>query len=869
MKNKIKILIGIIFFCGILTWGFSVSADTIFTDNFNDYNNGFLSGQGGWLASPAYAITVSFPKEGMRAVKASNFAFPVSAVKSGTLLNDGQITVYVRRVDANQPGVFLFTLKEGTAPKIEVRGNVSGMGQFQHINGATGSYINFGVPFHYDTWYAVQIQWRSSDHSARYNIDGGSWTDWTPSIAPWTFGLDTVQLETINAIYWDTIQENLINTKVPVLIVPGLMGTEIKKDGNFLWLNLIQIISSFTDSFMDPLMFNPDTTSSDNSLEISEVIRKEPFADYTDGLITELENQGYIENETLFTFPYDWRYGVSGEYPSGKTNADLLQEKIQEIIAQTGSEKVDVVAHSQGGLVVKKYVVDHLTDHHIGKAIFVGVPNTGAPKAIKVLLEGDNMGIPWLSQAEIKKISENMPAAYDLLPSQAYYNTKGSFVKVIDDGSLMDSNDQTQKDLNYSEFESFLTGDHNLNAEGLAGAESLHAQSFDDFDMRTAGIDLYSINGCKAGTVGTIVEHRFENILGQDFVGYKRPGFTPGDGTVPLESATHLPIDSNRKFYSLKGEHGKMMSQDGSRQQIVNILAGSALEVKPELISQDIAECKLNGKAISVFSPINILATDQHGNRLGNAADGSIVNEIPNAAFEIFGEHKFLYLPGDDGQVYDIVLDGTGDGTYIIKNEDIVNGETIKTQTFSNLPVTGDLTGSVHFGLSGAPDSLTIQQNANSQSETILPSPPEAVIEFDPIAKDLKYSGVGDGVVVTLADGVITLADQAGNITEIKLKNNQQKTVITMRTESTQYNGVAVDAEGNIMVYTWAIDKNEKLSKLIQYVRSKNNYNILAVFNGESTKILGMDSFGKVSKFFNGLKIIKVFTDKGDFRWSY
>ena len=42
----------------------------------------------------------------------------------------------------------------------------------------------------------------------------------------------------------------------------------------------------------------------------------------------------------------------------------------------------------------------------------------------------------------------------------------------------------------------------------------------------------------------------------------------------------------------------------------------------------------LDGKAISVFSPIDIFVTDQDSNHLGIVSDGSIVNEIPNAAFE-------------------------------------------------------------------------------------------------------------------------------------------------------------------------------------------------------------------------------------------
>jgi triacylglycerol esterase/lipase EstA (alpha/beta hydrolase family) len=494
------------------------------------------------------------------------------------------------------------------------------------------------------------------------------------------------------------------------------------------------MLSDIGDEFMDPLSFSADLFPSDSNISLLDIIRQKTFLkkfDYSEGLINEFENQGYVENETLFTFPYDWRYGVSGKYADGSTNSDLLAQKIESILQQTKAEKVDVIAHSMGGLIVKKYVFDTAASAQgsgvpkIGKAVFAGVPNTGAPKAVKSLISGDNFGIPWLSEKEMKKISKNMPAGYDLLPSQQYYNAKGSFVQIINEINLTTENlseQNTTKDLNYEETKSFLINDHGLNLQAEENAESLHAADFDNFDLRTAGIDLYSINGCKAGTFSKIIENRFENGLGATVVSYKAPQFSPGDGTVPLESATNLPISDSNKFYSLTGDHGKMLSQDGTRQEIVNLIAGSNLSTGSNLITQDIAQCNLNGKAISVFSPVNIFVTDQDGNKMGLADDESIINEIPNASFEILGERKFIYLPTDNGQVYTISLTGTGEGTFTIKSEDIQNSQTTKTEVFSNLPVTLEMTGSVNINLADNSTNLNIKQSETSDEQIILAS---------------------------------------------------------------------------------------------------------------------------------------------------
>jgi len=255
----------------------------------------------------------------------------------------------------------------------------------------------------------------------------------------------------INPAGWSNVTCTFNNVEVqektPVLIVPGLTGTEIFKSSEKLWPDATRMLLSITDTFMDPLQFSEDLTPSDNSVFPDKVVSRELTFNYTDGLINEFVGQGYAEGQALFTFPYDWRYGVTGVNLDGKTNSDLLAQKIQDVMAQTGSDKVDVVAHSLGGLIIKKYVMDHQSDNYIGKAIFVGVPNIGAPKAVKVLVQGDNLDVPGLNDQEIKKISENMPAVYDLLPTQKYYNVSGSFVALVDFGD--GSEEPTENDLNY------------------------------------------------------------------------------------------------------------------------------------------------------------------------------------------------------------------------------------------------------------------------------------------------------------------------------------------------------------------------------------------------------------------------------------
>lgn len=701
-------------------------------------------------------------------------------------------------------------------------------------------------------------------------------------------------------INWNTEDGDLVSSpalpvkivpvKNPVLIVPGLIGSYINKGSDKLWLDLGHNFTDIGDGFMDPLQFSQNLAPIDASLTVGDVIGKETvdigvgkltIFDYTDGIINEFKNQGYVENQNLFTFPYDWRYGVTGKYANGKTNANLLAEKIQSILAQTGASKVDVVAHSMGGLITKQYVADNSVNNYISKAVFVGVPNTGAPKSVKALLQGDNFGVLGLSDQEMKKIAANMPSAYDLLPSQKYYDTKGSYIKTIDQTKCFE--DYTipceVKDLNYQESGTFLSG-QGLNSLAITNATNLHTQSYDDFDLRTAGVDLYAIDGCKSATLSKVIQIKYSALFGQQFSYDLR--FAPGDGTVPLESATNLPINQNNKFYSLSGSHSKMLSANGSRQEIVNLISGSNLSIPNNLITQDLNQCQLNGRAISVFSPVDIFVTDQNGNKLGLAEDGSIINEIPGADFEILDSHKFLFLPQDGGQTYSVNMQGTGDGTYTIKSQNIDNSQVVKAEIFNDLPVTSALAGNINIDLEQT--TLSVKQNPTDLPTTILPTKvldfsadkisPEAVLYFDSSAKDLKFYGtdnLSEMSAIAVADkvGVTVLTDEAGNNIELGFKERNRRTAMSAQITSIKYNGAVVALPSNSFSYSWAVDSAGKLTKLLQKVSSRKNYTITATYDGINTKITGTTSAGKFSQSFVGLKVIKVTTNKGDLNWSY
>ncbi|MEI6316791.1 MAG: right-handed parallel beta-helix repeat-containing protein [bacterium] len=651
-----------------------------------------------------------------------------------------------------------------------------------------------------------------------------------------TNGIGNSVSDTVNFIPW-LRHDPAIPQRTPVLIVPGVLGSELSQrqaDGSLekLWLDLPHNLTSIGDGFMDPLQFNSNLTPIDSSLALGDILRKIIIVgftyDYSNSLINEFQNQGYTENTDLFVFPYDWRYGVRD------ITIDNLKQKISDILAQTDSDNVDVVAHSTGGLLVKKYVMQYPTDNHIDKAVFVGVPNTGAPKAIKTLLEGDNFGNLFLANSEMKKIARNLPVVYDLAPTAEYYKNKGSFVKIVYEHIFS----STSTDLNFDDMTNFLTVDHDFNALAWHNAQDLHTADFDNYDMRTAGVDVYAIDGCKTGTITKISENHNDNPLLSLFTKtYSIQTESTGDGTVPLESSTNLPINDSNKFYALKASHGEMLSQDGIRQQIVNIVSGATSTISNSLITQDINKCNLNGRAISIFSPLSIDVVDQNGNHTGISSDGvSTENNIPNADYEIFGDHKFVYLPTDDGQTYTIKIAGTGTGVFTVTDATIVDNQTTSEQVFSKIPVTTKLIGDII--VSTATTTINLDTNGDGTTDKVL-QPTTVLGATDAINFDAETFGEADTSTTTIASTITTTtttttSDTTGMITSTNRSSGGYGFVYVQAVTPTQKEPIDTNQQSVLNISTLKSESAVSIVSTSVPIQSKIVYNQAVVKNNKT-----------------------------------
>jgi len=482
---------------------------------------------------------------------------------------------------------------------------------------------------------------------------------------------------------------------IPVILVPGIMGTELYVGEDKIWPDIIEMLTNPGDDFMNVLAMNFDGTPIGSQISINDIIRKPaPGKDIFDGLIDEFIESGYVENTDLFVFPYDWRLDIY-------TTSELLGEKINTVLNQANSQKIDIIVHSMGGLLAKKYILNN-SSSLINKIIFIGTPHLGATQAAKTLLFGDSLSMkiifPFLSSDRVKYISQNMLSIYQLLPSREYINQSGFYYY-----------DQTQSDIfDFDKTTQFLT-DSGLSPILLDSADDFHSGSMDNFD--TTGLDIYNINGCDTPTITTIIKRDTDEY---SLLMYE------GDGTVPLASSEAINTPSNRTYYFKGISHATMPSADGIKELVTQIITESEINL-PDSATQDCSQCHIAGKLVSVHSPVNLHIYDSQNNHVGRGENGDIEYNISGVAYEEIGENKFVFLPASSagGPEYRIELDGTGEGTFSLRVSKIEDSTVTETAYYSDIPVSESSEATITLATSTSETILQVDEQGTGSFEQV------------------------------------------------------------------------------------------------------------------------------------------------------
>ncbi len=417
---------------------------------------------------------------------------------------------------------------------------------------------------------------------------------------------------------------------------------------------------------------------------------------------------GRISDYELFA--YDWRYSADDIVQNGtqyETERRYLVERVKEL-ARNNNSHVTLVAHSNGGFLAKLLVREleaQGLDYLIDKMILVGSPQLGTPKVIAAMLHGydqEQFGGLLVDDETAREVIRNMPGAYGLVPSAAYFaalpeplitfeNASATQDFVAHYGESIDT---------LSELTDYMTDAGDLrpaagnvsepsdtNSAMQEAATALHAGVLDAWHA-PAHIQVIEIVGVGLDTVKGLRYQQFEKqsclsagpgtVLCDHDVYYEPvPQLTRyGDETVVRESANAYPGDKQEYFVDLndladkfperKVAHASVMNMNELQQLLNGFFQNQNVSVP--FFSTTMPTFGETRDLISVHSPVAVSVRDNEGRVVGKIGEGDsaqIVNDIPGSSYIEFGGGKYIVVPSSAS--YEVVLAGTGvDGSYTL-----------------------------------------------------------------------------------------------------------------------------------------------------------------------------------------------------------
>lgn len=191
--------------------------EAIINDNFNTYVNGSIIGQGGWTNysnGDNFIIQSSTVNEGPKALYINSVADSV-ITKTGNSLTDGRQKIYIRTQDRTNWGQYpdgnvQVRVSQGQPHVSNIFAAVSFKkdGNVAYYDPIGDVYTNFAI-YNDNEWVLLEIEWRSSDNTARYRINNGTWTAWGTFAGSALFtDFNSVGLDHYSApggVYFDTL----------------------------------------------------------------------------------------------------------------------------------------------------------------------------------------------------------------------------------------------------------------------------------------------------------------------------------------------------------------------------------------------------------------------------------------------------------------------------------------------------------------------------------------------------------------------------------------------------------------------------------------------------------------------------------------
>jgi pimeloyl-ACP methyl ester carboxylesterase len=526
----------------------------------------------------------------------------------------------------------------------------------------------------------------------------------------------------------------------PLIFIPGLMGSSLDSDSlirSNLWPGVVSDHNSLT---LDPAKQQTNLIPVEAIGHVTSVVIYDPLLNFlrtTGGYREYLVNGDPARRTTagcdlgqssnhpdLFVFAYDWRL-------SNSENVAKLKDYVGCVQRFYPGTKVDLLTHSMGGLIARRYIITNPADHAVEKLVTIAAPWLGAPKAINVMETGeyDNLN-KLIFKSTLRSLAEYFPSAHQLLPSPQYFALGGR--PYVKDGTLFRDYDQFATAFN-SEFPRSLPATDGKTFHDRPGQ--------DDWRADQSGVTYYHIYGQRpvADTISAVTNTTVTSrgLFGSKTYHVFNTTFTRGDKTVPVLSAERrnagAGIDLNAPGATLKlfdgpislgadyYEHTGLTRNPNVLNYIRSILKPSPPAAPPWAESGAPAAASAAAPAyyVRVVGAGSVLVADAASHTTDPLADLSD-DGVPDVTTYRAGEKSALVVaPADQAVSITARSDGDPMSVEISKGSDVDTSEAVRYQDLS-LPAGVKL--QLKFGPSGL-ESLKYDADGDGTFEsTVAPT---------------------------------------------------------------------------------------------------------------------------------------------------
>ncbi|KAF7830529.1 lecithin-cholesterol acyltransferase-like 1 [Senna tora] len=253
----------------------------------------------------------------------------------------------------------------------------------------------------------------------------------------------------------------------PVILIPGAGGNQLEarlskhykptslicnrwyplnkdQDGWYrIWFEPSVILAPFTDCFaqrmmlhFDPLLDDycnapgvqtrvPHFGSTQSMLYLDPYLKH--ISAYMAPLVDSLQQIGYVEGETLFGAPYDFRYGLAAQGHPSKVGSKYLQDLktlIEDASASNGGKQVILVSHSLGGLFTLQLLNRNppsWRQKFIKHFLALSAPWGGAVDEVLTFASGNTLGVPLVDPLRVRAEQRSSESNLWLLPNPMFF----------------------------------------------------------------------------------------------------------------------------------------------------------------------------------------------------------------------------------------------------------------------------------------------------------------------------------------------------------------------------------------------------------------------------------------------------------------